>query len=106
MHGGVGPSPPVTDGGTTDTMSRRDLIDVLGKLGAGALAAAMTGGLVGATAAATSQSGRPDSNRRPQRPERCALPNCATSRRERRSYLLGAGRSPGFTSPGRWRSPT
>ena len=28
-------------------------------------------------------SGRPDSNRRPQRPERCALPNCATSRGDR-----------------------
>ncbi len=28
------------------------------------------------------QSGRPDSNRRPHRPERCALPSCATSRRD------------------------
>ncbi len=28
-------------------------------------------------------SGRPDLNRRPHRPERCALPSCATSRRGR-----------------------
>jgi hypothetical protein len=29
------------------------------------------------------QSGRRDLNPRPQRPERCALPSCATSRRAR-----------------------
>ena len=34
------------------------------------------------------QSGRPDLNRRPHRPERCALPGCATPRR---AGILGPG---------------
>src|SRR5437773_2902484 len=39
-----------------------------------------------------SQSGRRDLNPRPQRPERCALPSCATSRRkESVSSLQGGG---------------
>ncbi|MEX2135101.1 MAG: hypothetical protein WEB67_13235, partial [Acidimicrobiia bacterium] len=53
--------PAVIDGdGATNTMSRRDLIDMLGKLGAGALAGAMSGGLTtmtGAMPAAASSGG-------------------------------------------------
>ena len=43
-------------------------------------------------------SGRPDLNRRPQRPERCALTNCATPRRKRLYVPLPASarRYPGI----------
>ena len=45
------------------------------------------------------QSGRPDSNRGPHRPERCALPGCATPRR-RAEYPTATGPLP---CGARWR---
>src|SRR3954451_11118147 len=57
------------------------------------------------TAPVVPGSGRRDLNPRPQRPERCALPNCATSRRERTVYplLIGVQSVP---SKGRLRKET
>src|SRR3954468_24099686 len=46
-------------------------------------------------------SGRPDLNRGPHRPERCALPGCATPRRRRLSQRGGCGvLMPGLGSGG------
>ena len=48
---------------------------------------------------ASDQSGRPDLNRGPHRPERCALPGCATPR-ERRLSQSGARRPSGLVAAG------
>ena len=53
---------------------------------------------------ATNTSGRPDLNRGPHRPERCALPGCATPRMN--PVCHSRGRPRGLKAPGAFRMPS